>query len=182
MRIPSWIGQHLAAVRLLIVMTLILGLAYPLAVTAVAQIPGLKNKAAGSLLEKGDTVIGSELIGQSFTDAEGNALPQYFQSRPSAAGDGYDPLSTSASNLGPEDIVDTLGADASPSLLTQICSRSLAVGAREGVDGSRPYCTPDGVGAVLGVWHADGGTGPVTRVVSLNQAAPARPFVGTYEV
>ena len=52
--------------------------------------------------------MGSSLIGQSFTDADGNPLPQYFQSRPSAAGDGYDPLATSASNLGPESIVDTL--------------------------------------------------------------------------
>ena len=51
--------------------------------------------------------MGSSLIGQSFTDALGNALPQYFQSRPSAAGAGYDPLATSAPNLGPESIVDT---------------------------------------------------------------------------
>jgi potassium-transporting ATPase KdpC subunit len=180
MRIPSWIGQHFAALRLLLVMTVILGLAYPLFVAAMAQIPGLKS----DLLEDAGEPVGSSLIGQSFTDADGNALPQYFQSRPSAAGDGYDPLSTSASNLGPEDVVDTLSADeenASQSLLTQVCARSLAVGELEGVDGSRPYCTTDGVGAVLGVWHADGATGPVTRVVSLNQAAPAQPFVATYE-
>ncbi|GAB3262383.1 potassium-transporting ATPase subunit C [Kineosporia babensis] len=182
MRIPSWIGQHLAALRLLLVMTVILGVAYPLVVTLVAQIPGLKSKADGSLLEEGGTVVGSSLIGQSFTDADGNALPQYFQSRPSAAGDGYDPLSTSASNLGPEDVVDTLSTDeenASQSLLTQICSRSLAVGELEGVDGSRPYCTAGGVGAVLGVWYSDGATGTVTRVVSLNETGT--PFLSTYE-
>ncbi len=115
--------------------------------------PGLKGKANGSLLEDEGGPVGSALVGQAFVDSEGSALPQYFQSRPSAAGDGYDPLSTSASNLGPEDVVDTLSADeenASQSLLTQICSRSLAVGELEGVDGSRPYCTPSGVGAVLG--------------------------------
>ncbi|GAA3619383.1 potassium-transporting ATPase subunit C [Kineosporia mesophila] len=180
MRLPSWIGQHLAALRVLLVMTVVLGLAYPLLITAVGQLPGLKH----DLLAKNGRAVGSALIGQSFTDTDGQALPQYFQSRPSAAGDGYDPLSTSASNLGPEDIVDTLSTDeetASQSLLTQVCSRSLAVGELEGVDGSRPYCTSDGVGAVLGVWRADGATGRITQVVSLNQAAPARPFVSEYE-
>ena len=187
MRLPSWIGQHLAAIRVLLVMTVLLGLAYPLLITAVAQVPGLKAKANGSLLEDEGGPVGSALVGQAFVDSEGAALPQYFQSRPSAAGDGYDPLSTSASNLGPEDVVDTLSADeenASQSLLTQICSRSLAVGELEGVDGSRPYCTPEGVGAVLGVWRADGATGPVTRVVSLNQTAQTAsggPFVAEYE-
>lgn len=168
MRLPSWIGQHLAALRLLVVMTVVLGLAYPLLITAVAQVPGLKS----NLLEDAGEPVGDALLGQSFTDSDGAALPQYFQSRPSAAGDGYDPLSTSASNLGPEDIVDTPD---SPSLLTQVCARSLAVGELEGVDGSRPYCTSDGVGAVLGVWHASGATGRITRVVSLNQVCPAAP-------
>ncbi len=182
MRLPSWLGQHLAALRVLLVMTVVLGLAYPLLITAVAQIPGLKNKADGSLIEKNGQSVGSELIGQSFTGSDGTPLKQYFQSRPSAAGDGYDPTSTSASNLGPESVVDSLSADedsASQSLLTQICARSLAVGELEGVDGSRPYCTSDGVGAVLGVWHADGATGKVTRVVSLNQTGT--PFIATYE-
>ena len=51
----------------------------------------------------------------------------------------------------------------------------------ESVDGRRPYCTTDGVGAVLAVFRANGLTGPATRVVSVNQPAPATPFVGTYE-
>jgi K+-transporting ATPase ATPase C chain len=51
----------------------------------------------------------------------------------------------------------------------------------EGVSGARPYCTAKGVGAVLAVFHRDGVTGPVTRVVSLNEACPATPFVGTYD-
>jgi K+-transporting ATPase ATPase C chain len=180
MRLPSWIGQHLAAVRVLLVLTVVLGLAYPLLITAVAQVPGLKNKANGSLIG----TVGSSLIGQSFTKQDGTALTQYFQSRPSAAGDGYDPTSTSASNLGPESVVDTLSTkpdNASQSLLTQICSRSLEIGQREGVNGSRPYCTADGVGAVLGVYRADGPTGPVTSVISLNQACPTTPFIDTYE-
>jgi K+-transporting ATPase ATPase C chain len=187
MRLPSWITQHLAALRALLVLTVVLGLAYPLVITAVAQLPGLKHNADGSMVKVGDATVGSSLIGQSFTDSDGNPLVQYFQSRPSAAGDGYDPTSTSASNLGPESIVDTLPDPAvkddtgTQSLLTQVCSRSLAVGKLEGVDGSRPYCTADGIGAVLAVFHRDGATGPVTRAVSLNQACPATPFIGTYQ-
>ena len=103
-------------------------------------------------------------------------MPTYFQSRPSAAGAGYDPTSTSASNLGPEDVVDT--ADRA-SLLTQVCARSLAIGELEDVDGSRPYCTPDGVGAVLGVYYAHGLTGDVLRAVSLNETS-GTPFVDQY--
>lgn len=180
MRRPSWLSTHLAALRALLVLTVLLGLAYPLAVLAVAQLPGLQSRADGSLLTRtgSDKPVGSRLVGQSFTDADGNALAQYVQTRPSAAGDGYDPTATGASNLGPEDVVDT--ADR-PSLLTRVCARSLAVGQADGVDGSRPFCTSDGVGAVLAVFHAEGFVGPVTRVVSVNQACPAAPFVATYE-
>jgi K+-transporting ATPase ATPase C chain len=55
------------------------------------------------------------------------------------------------------------------------------VGKLEGVDGSRPYCTAGGVGATLRVFHRDGATGPVTRVVSVNEACPATPFITVYE-
>jgi potassium-transporting ATPase KdpC subunit len=178
MRLPNWLAQHLAACRALLVLTVIVGLAYPLAMVAVAQLPGLNDRAEGSLVEVDGEVVGSGLIGQLFTDADGNPVPSYFQSRPSAAGDGYDPTSTAASNLGPEDIEDTPDRE---SLLTQVCERSLAVGLLEGVDGSRPYCTDDGVGAALRVFYRDGLTGPVTRAVSVNQACPATPFVRTYE-
>ena len=191
MRLPYWLAQHLAALRLLLVLTAIVGLAYPLAVTAVAQVPGLKDRASGSLVSFQGKDVGSSLIGQSFTDKEGKALRQYFQSRPSAAGDGYDPTSTGASNLGPESVVDTLGDPAqannpdgdgsSQSLLSQVCARSLAVGTLDGVSGARPFCTSSGVGAVLAVFHRDGLTGPVTRVVSLNEVAPAVPFITTYQ-
>jgi K+-transporting ATPase ATPase C chain len=123
------------------------------------------------------------LIGQSFTDADGRPLSQYFQSRPSAAGDGYDPLATSASNLGPENIVD---APDKPSLLTLVCSRSAAIGALEGVDGARPFCTGDGVGAVLSVIGPRDSTGDVahpTRVVSVNEpcSTTKATFLSTYD-
>lgn len=179
--------QHFAALRMLLVFTVILGIAYPLVVTAIAQVPGLKHRADGSIVTSNGRPIGSGLLGQAFTDKDGNPLPQYFQSRPSAAGSGYDPTASSASNLGPESVVDTLpnpavkGDTGKQSLLTQVCARSLAIGKMYGVDGSRPFCTPDGAGAVLAVfWSGPGYAGHVTRVVSVDQACPAAPFVATY--
>jgi K+-transporting ATPase ATPase C chain len=182
MRLPSWLAQHLAALRALLVFTVLCGLIYPLAMVAVGRLPGLDNRTDGSPVTVGDTTVGSRLIGQAFTDKDGNPIPKYFQSRPSAAGDGYDPTATSASNLGPDSVVDTLATDpddATQSLLTQVCARSAAIGKLEGVDGSRPFCTADGVGAVLAVFYRDGLTGPVTRVVSVNQTGT--PFVQTYD-
>jgi K+-transporting ATPase ATPase C chain len=181
--------QYLAALRLLLVLTVITGILYPLAVTAVAQIPGLKSRADGSLVHASDgKVVGSRLIGQSFTDKDGNPLVQYFQSRPSAAGAGYDPTASSASNLGPESIVDVLpdpkvkDDTGTQRLLTLVCSRSKAVGELEHVNGMRPFCTPSGVGAVLAVFHKGPGyAGPVMRVVSVNEACPATPFLTSYQ-
>lgn len=89
------------ALRMLLVLTALVGLAYPLVLTGFAQV-AFPGRADGSLVTQDGKVVGSKLIGQLFTDKDGNALPQYFQSRPSAAGDGYDPLASSASNLGPE--------------------------------------------------------------------------------
>ncbi|AVT28544.1 potassium-transporting ATPase subunit C [Plantactinospora sp. BC1] len=192
MRLPTWLAQHLAAFRAVLVFTALLGLAYPLVMVGVGQLPGLHDRTEGSLVrDAGGTVVGSSLIGQSFTDADGNPVPRYFQPRPSAAGDGYDPTASAASNLGPESVEDTLpvpgavDAEGNPdegtqSLLTQVCARSRAAGELDGVDGRRPFCTPDGVGAVLRVFHRDGLTGPVTRAVSVNQACPATPFVATF--
>ncbi|MEH3134130.1 MAG: potassium-transporting ATPase subunit C [Mycolicibacterium neoaurum] len=184
MNFANLLRQHTAALRALLVLTVILGLAYPILIWLVAQLPGLRDKADGSLLEADGKVLGSSLIGQPFTDAAGNPLPQYFQSRPG----GYDPLATGASNLGPEDIVDTATAadptDGRTSLLTEVCTRSLAVGELEGVEGARPFCTAEGVGAVLSVIGPRDARGTVTepvRVVSVNQVCPAVPFVTTYE-
>jgi K+-transporting ATPase ATPase C chain len=186
--IVNALRQMSASLRMLLIFTVILGIAYPLLITAIAQVPGLKSRADGSVIKVAGNAVGSKLIGQSFTDSNGNPLPQYFQSRPSSAGTGYDPTASSASNLGPESIVDTLpdpsvkGDTGKQSLLTQVCSRSLAIGKLYGVDGARPFCTPDGVGAVLAVFYAGPGYhGTITRVVSINQAAPATPFISTYK-
>jgi K+-transporting ATPase ATPase C chain len=183
MNLSTLLRHHWAALRALLLLTVLLGLVYPALVWVLAQAPVLKHNAEGSLVEVDGRTVGSSRLGQLFTDADGNPLPQYFQSRPSAAGDGYDPMATSASNLGPEDIVDT--GDRT-SLLTLVCARSLAVGEADGVSGARPFCTNDGVGAVLSVIGPRDARGTVvnpTRVISVNQpcADTTTPFVATYE-
>jgi potassium-transporting ATPase KdpC subunit len=185
MKLSNLIRQHWAALRALLALTVITGFVYPLAIWGIAFLPGLHAKAEGSIVSVSGKPVGSKLIGQLFTDKDGKPLARYFQSRPSAAGSGYDPTSSGASNLGPESIVDTpadpaklkAGTDAltagfKPSLLTQVCSRSLAIGQLENVDGSRPYCTASGVGAVLAVIGPRDHTGNVVRpteVVSVNE-------------
>jgi K+-transporting ATPase ATPase C chain len=86
--------QLLSAALMVLTMTALVGLAYPLTMTGVAQV-AFKDKANGSLVTRDGRAVGSGLIGQTFTGA------QYFHPRPSAAGDGYDPEASSASNLGP---------------------------------------------------------------------------------
>jgi len=82
------------AVVLTLAFTLLTGIAYPLAITAIAQI-AFPAQAGGSMIHNGDAIAGSALIGQSFT------LDKYFWSRPSSAGQGYDASASSGSNLGP---------------------------------------------------------------------------------
>ena len=194
MKIANLVRVHWAAFRALLVLTVITGFGYPLLIWLVGQIPGLSDNANGSIVYANGQQVGSSLIGQSFTDSNGKPMPEYFQGRPSAAGTGYDPLSTSASNLGPENIVDTLGDPSLPadsngakdSLLTAVCTRSFDIGKLEGVDGSRPYCTGDGKGAVLSVIGPRDDRGNVVkpvRVVSVNEPCETTktPFRNLYE-
>ena len=81
--------QLLTGLLMTIAMIVVLGLLYPLAMTGAAQLFA-KNKANGSFVTKNGKVVGSSLIGQAFTDKDGNPIPRYFQSRPSYAGTGYD--------------------------------------------------------------------------------------------
>ncbi|MET0433348.1 MAG: potassium-transporting ATPase subunit KdpC [Cellulomonas sp.] len=123
---PRTTWSHLVvSLRAMLVLTVILGVAYPLLVTGLGRL--LPARADGSLVTGSDgAVVGSSLIGQSFTDADGSPLRRYFQSRPSAAGDGYDGAASSGSNLGPEN----------PDLVAAIEERRAAVAALEGVDPS----------------------------------------------
>jgi K+-transporting ATPase ATPase C chain len=87
--------QILPGLRIKIFMTIVLGVVYPLAMTGISQVL-FPKQSNGSLIQVGNQVIGSEIIGQNFTK------PEYFHPRPSAAGaNGYDATSSSGSNLGP---------------------------------------------------------------------------------
>jgi K+-transporting ATPase ATPase C chain len=108
----------------MIVFTVVLGIAYPLVITAVGLLA--PSQANGSQLKVDGKVVGSSLIGQSFTDKKGNALPQWFQSRPSAAGNGYDAGASSGSNQGTE----------SPTLIKAIEDRKAAIAKSDNVDPS----------------------------------------------
>jgi K+-transporting ATPase ATPase C chain len=137
-RTPAPLRQYGVALRAFLAMTVILGLAYPVAMTGIAQVAFTDN-ADGSLIHHDGKTLGSDLIGQSFTrpvekdgkaevDADGNPVlepdPAYFQSRPSAAGTGYDPLSSAASNLGPEN----------EDLVTAVEERRVTAAKLDGVD------------------------------------------------
>jgi K+-transporting ATPase ATPase C chain len=105
-RLPSSLRQYIAALRMLLVFTVICGIIYPVAMWGVAQ-AAFKNQANGSLVTLNGKVVGSSLLCQEFVDAKGNPLPQYFQERPSSATSGAkndygcDPGYSAASNLGP---------------------------------------------------------------------------------
>jgi K+-transporting ATPase ATPase C chain len=95
----------ITAVLMTVVTTLLLGVAYPLVVTGLAQVL-FPDKANGQLIERGGTIIGSRIIGQAFSS------PGYFRSRPSAAGTGYDAANSAGTNLGPTNkkLIDSVKA------------------------------------------------------------------------
>jgi len=104
--------QASVSIAALVIATLVFGFGYPLVVTGLSQL-FFHDKANGSLIYSDGKLVGSALLGQSFTDAKGNPLPQYFQPRPSSAGAGYDGSSSGASNLGPSN----------PTLINEVSQR-----------------------------------------------------------
>jgi K+-transporting ATPase ATPase C chain len=123
------VRQHLVALRALLILTVILGVGYPLAVTAVSRL-AFPGQAGGSLVIRDGRPVGSSLLGQPFVDATGHPLPQWFQPRPSSASDpsngadpGYNPLFSAASNKGPSN----------PDLVKLIDQRRASVAAFDGV-------------------------------------------------
>lgn len=149
--------QVWAAVRLMLAATVVLGLLYPLVITGIAQViaPG---RADGSLVHAGGRVVGSALIGQGFTDSQGNPLPQYFQSRPSASG--YDGKASGGTNLGPN----------SARLAQQIQDRRAAVAAFDGV--APTDVPPDAVTASAS--GLDPGISPAYAAIQVDRVARER--------
>ncbi|MGW3046330.1 K(+)-transporting ATPase subunit C [Kitasatospora sp. NPDC001159] len=136
--LPATVRTHFTALRVLLVLTVILGIAYPLLVTGISQV-AFSDKANGSIVKSDGKEVGSSLLGQNFNlpkkapsgstaggdpKEEAKPDPKWFQPRPSAAGTGYDPSSSSASNLGPN----------SDDLLKAVNDRRAAVAAFDGVD------------------------------------------------
>ncbi|WP_055588818.1 K(+)-transporting ATPase subunit C [Peterkaempfera griseoplana] len=131
--LPTVLRTHLSALRMLLVMTVLLGIAYPLLVTGAGQ-AAFHHQANGSLVQVDGRTVGSSLLGQSFdlpkknpdnADEQARPDPKWFQPRPSAGG--YDPTASGASNLGPN----------SADLVKTIQQRRAAVAAFDGVAPSR---------------------------------------------
>jgi len=114
----SFIRQLMPAFMVVLGLTVILGVGYPLAVTAVGQV-AFHHRVNGSIVEVDGVKVGSELIGQQFTAAK------YFHPRPSAAGAGYDGTSSGASNLGPTN----------PDFLKSVADRVAAYRTENGLSG-----------------------------------------------
>ena len=114
--------QYWVALRALIIFTVALGIVYPLVVTGIGQVI-TPAQANGSTVSYQGKIVGSSLIGQGFVDKKGNPLPQWFQSRPSAAGDGWDAGASSGSNLGPNN----------PDLVKAIKERKAVIEKTDGV-------------------------------------------------
>ncbi len=124
---PTFLRTHLTALRMLLVMTAVLGVGYPLLVTGASQL-AFHGRANGSIVEVDGRPVGSSLLGQRFDlpqsdpGAPAEPDPKWFQPRPSAGG--YDPAASGASNLGPN----------SADLLKAVQERRAAVAAFDGVD------------------------------------------------
>jgi potassium-transporting ATPase KdpC subunit len=165
-RLPALMRQHIAALRALLVFTVLCGIIYPVVMFGVAQV-AFHNQANGSMVSYNGQVVGSSLLCQEFTDAKGNPLPQYFQPRPSNAANsasktdyGCDPGFSGATNLGPNN----------PTLLKTIQQRRAAVAQFNGV--SPASVPPDAVTASGSGLDPD--ISPQYADIQVNRVAAAR--------
>ena len=165
-RLPGWLRQHIAALRGLLVFTVICGIAYPVVMWGVAQV-AFHDHANGSLVSYHGQIVGSSLLCQEFVDAKGNPLAQYFQPRPSAAADstvktdyGCDPGFSAATNLGPNN----------PTLIQNIKTRQRQIAAFDHVKISQiPADAVTASGSGL-----DPGISPANADIQVNRVAAAR--------
>ena len=165
-RLPGWVRQHVAALRGLLILTVITGIAYPVVMWGVGQV-AFHDQVNGSLVSYHGRVIGSSLLCQEFVDAKGNPLPQYFQPRPSSAVNsavktdyGCDPLFSAASNLGPNN----------PALVQQIKQRQKQIAALDHVKVSQiPADAVTASGSGL-----DPDISPQNADIQVNRVAAAR--------
>lgn len=154
--------QYGVAFRALLLFTVALGIVYPLVVTGIGQLIA-PTQANGSAVAFQGNTVGSSLIGQGFVDKKGNPLPQWFQSRPSAAGTGWDATASSGSNLGPNN----------PDLVKAIKQRRSVVEKLDGVvAGSIP---PDAVTASAS--GLDPHISPAYALLQVDAVAKARGIV-----
>jgi potassium-transporting ATPase KdpC subunit len=164
-RLPSFVRQHIAGLRGLLVFTVLTGIIYPLVMLAVGQV-AFHNQANGSLVSYHGRVIGSSLLCQEFVNAKGNPLPQYFQPRPSAATSGAtndygcDPLFSAASNLGPNN----------PKLVQEIKQRQAQIAAFDHVQVSA--IPPDAV--TVSASGLEPYISPANAAIQVDRVATAR--------
>ena len=165
-RLPTWVRQHIVGLRVLLLFTVICGIVYPLVMTGIAQV-AFHNQADGSLVSYHNRVVGSSLLCQEFVDAKGSPLPQYFQSRPSAAVNaavkndpGCNGEYSSASNLGPTN----------PVLVKAIKQRQQQIAALDHVKVSQ--IPPDAVTASGS--GLDPGISPANAAIQVDRVAAAR--------
>ena len=170
-RLPGFVRQHLAGLRLLLVFTVVTGIIYPVVMWGIAQ-AAFSKQANGSMVTYHGRVVGSSLLCQEFTDAKGNPLPQYFQPRPSAAvlsgakhDYGCDPRFSSASNYGPNN----------PKFVTTIRQRQRQIAAFDHVTISQippDAVTASGSGLDPGISLANAYL-QVNRVAAARRVSPA---------
>ena len=161
------------AIVMIALFTALLGLAYPLAVTGVAQV-AFPNEANGSLVRDADgTVRGSALVGQGFSE------PRYLHGRPSAAGDGYDASASSGSNFGPlnPDLTERVKTDADAIRAETGAAAIPADAVTASASGLDPHVSPE-YARLQARRIADARGVPVGEVLQVIEANVETPFLG----